>query len=149
MYIFHFTEITIPWGAYFAAVLITFAAGTFIPLRWFLKHNNSKVSAWAASILTGLAAAFILATTLIIITSNIVNTTDNNDKKALNSYIQDNYDFTVNKDDLAVLYWSQDEGNVPVTAVKKDGETTHIYLGKYKDGWTIYQADTNKRYPQK
>jgi MFS superfamily sulfate permease-like transporter len=156
MYVFHFTDITIPWVWYAVAVLAVILAGVFVSYRFYDKHernkvtvNHSKVSTWVASILTGIAAGFILATILIITTSNMVQNTDESDRKALNAYVKDNYGLTVDKDQSAVLYWSKDEGKVPVTATTKDNHVVNIYLDHYKDGWTIYDETTRKPFPQK
>jgi hypothetical protein len=156
MYVFHFTDITIPWVWYAVAVIVITLAGAFLSYRFYDKRernkvtvNHSKASTWAAAILTGIAAGFILTTILIITTSNMVQNTDESDRKALNSYVEDNYGLTVDKDQSAVLYWSQDEGKVPVTATTKDGQVVNIYLDHYKDGWTIYDNTTKKPLPQK
>lgn len=156
MDVFHFTEVTVPWVWYAVAVIAVTAAGVFLSYRIYDKReqakvtvNHSKVSTWIAAILTGIAAGFILTTILVIVTSNIVQNADESDRTALNAYVKDNYGLTVDKDQSAVLYWSQDEGKVPVTATTKDGRVVTIYLDHYKDGWTIYDQATRKPLPQK
>jgi hypothetical protein len=156
MQVFHFTELVIPWVWYAIAVLVITLAGVFVSYRFYDKQerkkvtvNHSKVSTWVAAILTGIAAGFILTTILIITTSNMVQNADESDRKALNAYVKDNYGLIVDKDQSAVLYWSQDEGKVPVTATTKDGRVVSIYLDHYKDGWTIYDNTTKKPLPQK
>lgn len=156
MHVFHFTDITIPWVWYAVAIIAVTLVGVFLSYRWYDKRehnkvtvNHSKSSTWAAAILTGIAAGFILTTILIITTSNMVQNTDESDRQKLNAYVKDNYGLTVDKDQSALLYWSQDEGKVPVTATTKDKQIVSIYLDHYKDGWTIYDNTTKKPLPQK
>jgi NADH:ubiquinone oxidoreductase subunit 5 (subunit L)/multisubunit Na+/H+ antiporter MnhA subunit len=156
MNVFHFTDLVIPWVWYAIAVIAVALAGVFFSYRFYDKReqnkvtvNHSKASVWAAAILTGIAAGFILTTILIIITSNMVQNNDESDRQKLDTYVKDNYGLTVDKDQSAVLYWSQDEGTTPVTATTKDGQVVNIYLDHYKDGWTIYDNTTKKPLPQK
>ena len=156
MNVFHFTDLVIPWAWYAVAVIAVTFAGLFLSYRFYDKRernkltvNHSKASTWAAAILTGIAAGFILTTILIIATSNMVQNTDEADRQKLNAYVKDNYGLTVDKDQSALLYWSQDEGKVPVTATTKDKQIVSIYLDHYKDGWTIYDNTTKKPLPQK
>jgi len=156
MNVFHFTDLVIPWVWYAVAIIAVTLVGVFLSYRFYDKRErnkptvtHSRASTWAAAILTGIAAGFILTTILIITTSNMVQNTDESDRQKLNAYVKDNYGLTVDKDQSALLYWSQDEGKVPVTATTKDKQIVSIYLDRYKNGWTIYDNTTKKPLPQK
>jgi len=148
MNFFHYVSYSPPWPLAFVVISVLTLAGVFVPYRWYRKSVNSKALAWTNSALTGLAVGFVVGVTFIIVSANQVNAVEQENKAALQAFAEHDYGLKLNDENLNLLYWSKDEGEVPVDTTDKAGELQQVYLKATKDGWLLYDTTTKKALSQ-
>lgn len=148
MNFFHYITYNPPWALGLALTGVLALAGVLIPYRWYRKVANTKVLAWTHSILTGVAVGFVVGAAFIIVSANQINAVEQENKTALRAFAENDYGLKLNDENLNLLYWSKDEGEVPVDTTNEAGELQQVYLKATKDGWLLYDKTTKKALSQ-
>jgi hypothetical protein len=149
MYVFHFNEYVVPWVMYLIVVILAISIVAVASSFAYKKKKDSNSIAWIYALLTGLAVGFILAVGLVIFSSNQTLQNENENKTALKSFVENNYNFSdVKQKDINVLYLGKEQKFSSVTLIDKNSKSNTVYLEKYKDGWSLFNFKTKQLYPQ-
>lgn len=142
MSFFHYVTYAPPWGLVLGLIVVLTLFATFVPYRWYRKDGKSKVLAWSQAVLTGLAVGFVVVVFAVIFAANSTNSVEQENKTALRAFAEDNYELELSDQNLELLYWSKNEGQVPVAATDSTDHVQHVYLKASKDGWLLYDVNT-------
>ena len=142
MSFFHYVTYAPPWVLVLGLIVALTLFATFVPYRWYRKAGKSKAPVWVQAVLTGLAVGFVTVVFSVIIAANSTNSVEQENKTALRTFADDNYKLKLNDQNLELLYWSKNEGQVPVEATDSTDHVQHVYLKASKDGWSLYDVNT-------